>query len=250
MKIPTLIAPSLKNEIAAVSPHGVPSEDLVRKHEALVRAVAKRIFRRLPNHVRGFEEDDLYSVGMLGLFEAHARYEERPDATFEAFAEYRIKGAILDEVRRHDFFPRRLRAKANELQRATRKLEGELKRPPTQEELACELGLEVGELERLQSRVAPYRFVEHDMPSLDLRSAADRQDAVLAQKQRQEILVAVLRELPEREQTVLDLYFNKELKLREIADILGVTEGRVCQIKSEALERARKRLVTAGVTPD
>lgn len=222
-------------------------EEIVEQYAGLVRTIARRIFRRLPPNVRGFEEDDLVSVGIIGLLDAWDRYEERDGSTFDAFAEYRIKGAILDEVRRNDFFPRRLRAKANRLRRAQVSLENELGRAPTNEELADALGMEPVELLRLQGAVAPYHFVADDDECVTLRSSIPDPARVVLEKELRELLVEVLQTLPEREQILLDLYFNKELKLREIADILEVTEGRVSQIKSDAIGRLRKRLVAAGL---
>lgn len=220
---------------------------LVEEHGALVRSVARRIFRRLPQSVRGFEEEDLVSVGIIGLLDAWNRYEPRDGISFASFAEFRIKGAILDEIRRQDFMPRRLRSKANALRHTEKALETALGRAPSTEEVAEAMNLTADELIALRSKVAPYHFVADDDECVTLRSPIADPARIVLEKEVRTLLVEALKGLGEREQLLLDLYFNKELKLREIADLLDVTEGRVCQIKSAAISVLRKRLAAAGL---
>lgn len=220
---------------------------LVEEHGALVRTVARRIFCRLPQSARGFEEEDLVSVGVIGLLDAWSRYEPRDGVSFASFAEFRIKGAILDEIRRQDFMPRRLRAKANALRKVVRSLETSLGRTATTEELAAAMGLGAEALEALRSKVAPYHFVADDDECVTLRSPLADPARVVLEKELRTKLVEALEGLGEREKLLLDLYFNKELKLREIAELLDVTEGRVSQIKSAAIAVLRKRLATSGL---
>ncbi|MEZ4461613.1 MAG: FliA/WhiG family RNA polymerase sigma factor [bacterium] len=220
-------------------------ERLVREHGRLVRTVAHRIFRRLPKHVRGFEEEDLVSVGILGLLDANERWDENSGIAFETFAEFRIKGAILDEIRRHDFFPRRLRARANLVKKTEARLEAELGRYPTDAEMAEAMEIPSEDFQKLKGEVAQYVFVPEE-DCISLQSPFPSQDQVLAAHQLKEQLRLALEDLPEKEKLVLDLYYNHELKLKEIADILEVTEGRVSQIKSEAHKRLKLRLRAAG----
>lgn len=221
--------------------------ELVEQHGRLVRTVAHRIWRRIPEHARGFEEEDLVSVGIIGLLKAHERYEERDGVSFASFAEFRIKGAILDEIRRHDFFPRRLRAEANKLRKAEASLEKALGRTPTDDEVAGELDMTAAKLTKLRAKVAPYSFVGDSDPCVTLQSHFPDPSRVVLEKELREHLVEVLEELPNRQQILLDLYFNKDLKLREIAEILEVSEGRVSQLKSAALATLRDRMKTLGL---
>ncbi len=218
---------------------------LVKDHGRLVRTVAYRIFRRLPQHVRGFEEEDLVSVGILGLLDANERWDPAQGIAFETFAEFRIKGAILDEIRRHDFFPRRLRAQANKVKKNEAKLEAELGRRPSDEEIAVEMELPLEDFQKLRGEVAQYVFVPEE-DCISLQSPFPQPDQVLAVTELRESLKKALEDLPDKEKLVLDLYYNHELKLKEIADILEVTEGRVSQIKSEAHKRLKFKLKSAG----
>lgn len=215
---------------------------LVEQYGRLVRTVARRIWRRLPPHARGFEEDDLVSVGIIGLLDAHDRYEERDGIAFESFAEFRIKGAILDEIRRHDFFPRRLRAKANKLRRAEAQIEAREKRSATDDEVAEVMEMTTEEVRKLRGEVAPYSFVDTDDECITLRSPFPNPDRLLLEKELRQRLVKALDALGERHKLVLDLYYNQELKLKEIAEVLEVSEGRVSQLKSEAVRNVRDLL--------
>lgn len=212
--------------------------ELVDTHAKLVRTVAHRIFRRLPHHIRGFEEEDLVSVGIMGLLDAHERYNPDSGVSFDSFAEFRIKGAILDEIRRHDFFPRRLRAKANLLHKVVAKLEVDTKRSPTNQEIADEMEISVDDVVKLKSEVAQYSMVS-DEECVSLKSPHPRADVILMDKELKQQLVVALKSLPEKEQLVLDLYFNRELKLKEIGEVLDISEGRVSQLKTEALKRLK-----------
>jgi len=215
--------------------------ELVQKHAKLVRTVAHRIFRRLPHHIRGFEEEDLVSVGIIGLLDAHDRFNPDSGVAFDSFAEFRIKGAILDEIRRNDFFPRRLRAKANALKKTTAELEVKLGRTPTDAELSTELEIAIADLAKLKQEVQQYSFVPEE-ECVTLKSPYPSADTFLMDKELKEQLVKALESLPEKEKLVLDLYFNRELKLKEIGEVLDVSEGRVSQLKTEALKRLNSKM--------
>ncbi len=173
-----------------------------------IEKVARRLARRLPAHV---EIDDLVSAGVIGLMEAADRYDPKRADRFEAFAEFRIRGAMLDDLRARDTLSRDMRRLSNELRSATRKLESELGRTPDQSELASTLGLNVDELYRRQQKLSGSSVVGID-------------------------------DLPEKMQQVLSLYYCENMNLKEIGQVLGVTESRVCQIHGEATRRLRESL--------
>lgn len=208
---------------------------LVEEYSTLVRKVARRIFRRLPPHVKAIEEEDLVSLGIIGLFEAWEKYDPDVGSSFETFAEFRIKGNILDELRKRDFFPRRLRQKANKLQKVEKKLRSELEREPTPEELAEEMDISVEKLQQIRSEVAPYSFVDAADVSFSLQSPDPDPFKLVNFKEYRDNLVDSLSELSERKQLILDLYYNKELTLKEIGEVMELTPGRISQLKSGAI---------------
>jgi RNA polymerase sigma factor for flagellar operon FliA len=176
-------------------------ERLVVAYSPLVKYVSGRMASGLPAHV---DEADLISYGLGGLINAIERFELEREIKFETYAITRIKGAIIDELRSLDWVPRSVRARARAIENANRKLEGQLQRAPTDEEMAAELGMEVTEF---KDRVA---------------------DAIAR--------------LPEREKLVVALYYYENLTLREIGEVLGVTESRVSQLHTKAVLRLRGRL--------
>src|SRR5215471_5324065 len=201
-----------------------------------IEKVARRLARRLPAHV---EIDDLISSGVIGLMEAADR--------FEAFAEFRIRGAMLDDLRSRDTLSRDMRRLSNELRDATRRLEAQLGRTPDHEEIAKRLGVGVDELYARQQKLSGSSVVGIDDAGPDLlertgdQSAADPFEAA----SRRELLgrlVNGIGDLPEKMQQVLSLYYCDNLNLKEIGAVLGVTESRVCQIHGEATRRLRDNL--------
>lgn len=214
---------------------------LVNDYQPLVRKVAYRVLRRLPSDQISVELDDLVNIGVLGLFDADTKYDPGAGQSFESFAEFRIRGAMLDELRKRDFFPRRLRAKANKLNRAETALRKSLGREPSEDELAQKLELDVDQLRKLRRDTRPYSFVDEADPAIQLRADACDAFEAMAQMQRQHKLVEAIENLSEREQLVLDLYYNQEMSQRDIAQILELTEGRISQIKSAALKKLRNR---------
>jgi RNA polymerase sigma factor for flagellar operon FliA len=212
---------------------------LVEKYGYLVKKVAGRMAQRIAHAGNCIEVDDLYAIGIEGLFDAEARYDASTGHSFETFAEFRIKGAMLDELRRRDFMPRRLRVKANKLERVARNLHRRLEREPTNAELATAMDLSVADYLKLERDVAAYRFVPVEtVLDLEVSTPTPHQQAV--RRQKIEIFAELLQQLSEREQLVLDLYFFRDLTLREIGDVLGVTEGRVSQIKSATVKKLRE----------
>ena len=209
-----------------------------------IEKVARRLARRLPAHV---EIDDLISSGVIGLMEAAERFDPKRVDRFEAFAEFRIRGAMLDDLRSRDTLSRDMRRLSNELRDATRRLEAQLGRTPDQEEIARRLGVGVEELYARQQKLSGSSVVGIDDAGPDLlERTSDLQAAdPFEQASRREMtgrLVDGIEELPEKMQQVLSLYYIENLNLKEIGAVLGVTESRVCQIHGEATKRLRESL--------
>jgi RNA polymerase sigma factor FliA len=211
-----------------------------------IEKVARRLARRLPAHV---EIDDLVSAGVIGLMEAADRYDPKRADRFEAFAEFRIRGAMLDDLRARDTLSRDMRRLSNELRNATRKLESELGRAPDQAELASTLGLNVDELYLRQQKLSGSSVVGIDDAGPDLlerTSDTSFPDPFEITSHRETLarLVSGIDDLPEKMQQVLSLYYCENMNLKEIGQILGVTESRVCQIHGEATRRLRESLTS------
>jgi RNA polymerase sigma factor for flagellar operon FliA len=228
-------------------------ERLVVAYSPLVKFVAGRTGARLPSHV---EDADLISYGMLGLIEAMERFDPRRDVRFETFAMQRIRGAIIDELRSLDWVPRSVRARAREIEDANSKLENQLGRPPTDEELADRLRISEQELQDSLLAIANSSILALEelwmvpdasgdrvslLDTLQDETAPDPQ-AALDTSDVKERLTEAIETLPERERLVIALYYFENLTLREIGDVLGVTESRVSQLHSKSVLRLRSRL--------
>jgi RNA polymerase sigma factor for flagellar operon FliA len=209
-------------------------EALIAKHGALIERAARRLAARTAGAVSA---DDLWSAGALGLIDAARRFDPSRDIRFETFAEHRIRGAMLDEMRRMDHLPRRLRTQAEEVERARTRLGHALKREPTSEELAAELKLSLDELDGL---------IGVTQAPLDVLSQLQTQDTpadqVVERAQIMAGLAKAITRLPDRLQLVLSLHYVEGLTYREIAKILDVSEPRICQIHSEAMGKLREIL--------
>ena len=229
---------------------------LILTYAPLVKFVAGRISSGLPSHV---DENDLVSYGLLGLIGAIERYDPDRDVKFETYAIARIKGSIIDELRAMDWVPRSVRSRAREIERTMAKLEAELHRSPTDEEIAEKLGVDQEELD--QSLLDISRSSIAALDELWTVSSAtgdqialidtieDREgpqpDTALDVTETKEAMAEAIASLPEREKIVVTLYYYEELTLREIGEVLGVTESRVSQLHTKAILRLRARL--AGV---
>ncbi|MBI4819600.1 MAG: FliA/WhiG family RNA polymerase sigma factor [Deltaproteobacteria bacterium] len=211
----------------------------------LVKRVAKQVARRLPSHV-GL--DDLVGAGLVGLLEAYDRYDGRDSVRFEQFAEFRIRGAILDELRRRDVMARDARGEAKRIEATLGALEGELGRQAEEEELAEKLGLDVNALRKKLERVAPVRVLNID-EVLDRPSSERGPSEQVETKELVARLAEAIAQLKPRHQQVLALYYQEDFTLKQIGEVLDVTESRVSQILSEATLRLRSLLgVEAAVS--
>ena len=228
-------------------------ERLVVAYSPMVKFVAGRLGAGLPSHV---EDADLISYGLVGLIGAIERFEPERGIKFETFAMTRIRGAIIDELRSLDWVPRSVRSRAREIEAAQAKLEHELQRAPTEAELASKLNMTEEELQSALLEIANSSVYALDelwtvsdssgdqvslLDTIADDSAADPQEA-LASTEVKDLLTEAIGGLPEREQLVVALYYYENLTLREIGEVLGVTESRVSQLHTKAVMRLKSSL--------
>ena len=240
------------------SPDPALRDRLILTYAPLVKFVAGRISSGLPSHV---DENDLVSYGLLGLISAIERYDPDRDVKFETYAIARIKGSIIDELRAMDWVPRSVRARAREIERAIAKLEAELHRAPTDTEIAAKLGIPLEDLEDSLLDISRSSIAALDELWTVSSSTGDKvalidtiadpeqpqPQAALDVTETREAMAEAISALPEREKIVVTLYYYEELTLREIGEVLGVTESRVSQLHTKAILRLRARL--AGAAP-
>jgi len=215
------------------------SEQLVNEYLHLVKKIAFHIAARLPS---GIDIDDLTQVGLIGLLEASKNYRNGHGASFETFAGIRIRGAILDEVRRFDWSPRSIQQKARWLAQATRSAEIELQRCPKDSEVAAQLGIDMEEYHQLLRDTAACKATFVDATEVDLPDINTPQDCV-QDAAFQTSLATHIEQLPEREKTLMSLYYDDELNLKEIGAVLEISESRVSQIHSQILSKLRSSLL-------
>jgi RNA polymerase sigma factor FliA len=224
-------------------------DQLVIAHVGLVKVMAHRLAQRLPSQV---EMSDLISVGVLGLIDAAGRYRPAMGVPFDAFARRRVQGAMLDALRDLDWAPRSLRRLRRDIDTATAQLRHSLKREPTDGEIASALDMSPAEYERSldQIRTLDLGAVrqldatgEDGTPLLELCLDPDEgPDAQLERSELKRLLANAIRELPERERQILALYYEEEMTMAEIGEVIGVCESRVSQLRSLALSRLRASL--------
>jgi RNA polymerase sigma factor for flagellar operon FliA len=223
----------------------IPDEELVRAHTPLVRRIAYHLMARLPPSV---DVHDLIQSGMIGLLEAARNYTPARAASFETFAGIRIRGAMLDELRRSDWTPRSVHRKVREVAEAMRQVENETGGDADSAEVMRRLGLDSNEYNQILADAASSRILSLSSPdtgddALDVPdTASPGPDQDLQENGLREALAAAIAELPEREQLVMSLYYDEELNLKEIGEVLGVSESRVCQIHGQAVIRLRARM--------
>lgn len=218
--------------------------EVVARHSELVRRVAYHLAARLPASV---EVDDLVQAGMIGLIEAAKHYDADQGAAFETYASIRVRGAMIDEIRRGDWVPRSVHRKVRDAASATRVVEQREGRAAKSTEVAAELSLSVDDYHRILENAARGQVFSLDAQNDDdggsrISDHADSPLFDLENSEFQEALATATEGLPEREKLVLSLYYEQELNLREIGAVLGITESRVCQIHGQAMVRLRARL--------
>ncbi len=229
-------------------------EELVRQYAPLVRKVAYRLIHRLPPSV---EVEDLVSVGTIGLLHAIDNFDATKGSRFESYAEFRIKGAMLDELRSYDFMSRSARGKSNKLERARVRLENQLGRQPTVAELSEDTGLTAEDIEGILASSGQIAFLTLEDLSAVAADSTDVPWELLNQarpedpfghtffRELREALVEALESLPDRLKMVMSLYYYNELNFKEIGRVLDLTESRISQLHTQAVQHLRKRLQKA-----
>jgi len=217
---------------------------LVEQYLPLVSSILGRLSMTLPEHV---SHDDLYSAGLVGLLQALRNYDPTRGSSFETYARFRIHGAMLDELRRMDCASRSIREKARKIQDTMVRLEQELGRASTEAQMAGALGVSIPEYNALLNEIRPTTFVCLDSASSSEDGETDSVHEVVAdmseenpmeqvsQRELKRVIFERLKELPPIQRKVLALYYVEDLHLREIAEVLGLTESRICQIHSQAI---------------
>jgi RNA polymerase sigma factor for flagellar operon FliA len=223
---------------------------MIKQYQPLVRRLAHHMMAKLPANV---QVDDLIQVGLIGLSEALTRYEAAQGVQFETFATQRIRGAMLDELRGNDWMSRGSRKSQKEIEQSLRRLEHQLGRTPLESEIAADMGLSLADYQTLLGKVRGTQLVyledmarnsEDDDSYLDRHvgdSEADPMNMLRDHRLRQ-ALVAAIKNLPEREQFIMSMYYEKDMNLKEIAAVLDVTESRICQLHSQSIARLRAKM--------
>ena len=223
---------------------------MIRQYVPLVQRLAHHMIAKLPPNV---ELDDLVQVGMIGLTEALSRFEVSQGVQFETFATQRIRGAMIDELREGDWMSRGSRKSQKDIERAVQRLEQRMGRAPIESEIAAELNMNLADYQSLLSRVRGTQLVYLE----DMSSGSDEEDSfldrnlgdeeadplsVLRDQRLREALVRAIKNLPEREQYIMSMYYEQDMNLKEIAQVLGITESRVCQLHSQSIARLRAKM--------
>ncbi len=227
-------------------------ESLILSYLSLVKYVAGRIAIGLPTFV---EVEDLFGAGLLGLMQAIDKYEPERKTKFETYAIPRIRGAMLDELRSQDWFPRSIRKKAKLLENAYAEVEAQLERTAGDDEIASYLNISLAEYYDLVDEVCLTTLISLDKEITSCNGGlyavlgetaqnvnAPDPEQILEQKELDRIVRETLSHLPEKERVVLTLYYFEELTLKEIGEVLGISESRVCQVHTKAVIRLRGRI--------
>ena len=226
-------------------------EELIKEYSPLIKFVAQKIAVRLPPNI---ELDDLISAGSIGLMDALDKWDPTRDNKFKTYAEFRIRGAILDELRAQDWVPRSVRDKSKALDRTVAALEIEIGRVPNEEEISAKLNMPMDEFHELVNQVRPVSLLSiDDQPTFsdsDKKSIANLLEGAksgnpfnqLNLKVVKDVVAKAIEELPERQRLVLSLYYFEDLNLKEIGQVLQVTESRVSQLHAQAVIRLRAKL--------
>lgn len=228
-------------------------EELIKSYLPLVKRVVHRLSGRLPKDV---DLKEMLNSGIIGLVDALEKYDPSHETNFSTYAQFRIRGAILDSFRSQDWLPRSLRFKSHKIEQAYHRIEQKLGRAATDEEVAQELGIDVEELQRLLSEVGSIVMLSFEELGFGHGEERFQAEELLASKsgdplnrllsgEKVSLIARALDRLPEKERLVISLYFYEELNLKEIGEILGVTESRASQVRSRALIRLKNYLKNA-----
>jgi RNA polymerase sigma factor FliA len=227
-------------------------DEMILKYTPLIKYIAHRLAMRLPSHI---SVKDLMSAGVIGLMHAVSKFDPKKNVHFKTYAEFRIRGAMLDELRALDWVPRSVRQKASQIEKTILHLEKERGRPVEDEEVAKEMGVRLDEYYQMLDGSSGISLVDIDTVRQDVGgfSSEDRFGTLLAYKgddpfhlfsvkELKGILARAIEELPAREKNVLALYYYEELTLKEIGEIMDLTESRICQIHTKCILKLRGKL--------
>ena len=238
-----MISPAMYNAAGQID-----KDQLVQRFAPLVKRIAYHLMVRLPSSV---QVDDLVQNGMLGLLDALGRFESGMGAQFETYAAQRIRGAMLDGLRENDWLPRSLRRDFRRIEEAITQLEQVHGRPPAEKELADALAMPLQDYQKMLQEARGHQLVsfedlieEGDEDYLERHLVDDSGDParLFEDASLRDGLVQAIEALPEREKLMMALYYEQDLNLREIGEVMGVTESRVCQLHSQAVARLRAKL--------
>lgn len=242
---------SLKNS-PPPSPEGKNREEMILKYTPLIKYIAHRLAMRLPPHV---SVEDLMSAGVIGLMDALNKFDPEKKVQFKTYAEFRIKGAMLDELRSLDWVSRSVRQKAAQLEKACQTLEKKRGRAAEDEEVAQEMGLSLDSYYTLVNEVngvflLDIENVRHKIPKLPeedlINLLTDDQEKqplhLLGLEELKKVLAEAVEELSPKEKTVISLYYYEELTLKEIGEVMGFTESRICQIHAKSILKLKTKI--------
>ncbi|ANJ66618.1 RNA polymerase sigma factor FliA [Halothiobacillus diazotrophicus] len=221
------------------------AESVVAEHAQLVKRIAFHLMNRLPDHIQA---EDLIQAGMIGLLEAARLYDASQGASFETYAGIRIRGAMLDEVRRNDWAPRSVHRRHREIASAIHEIESSTGREAKDQEVCDLLGITLDEYfsalnDSIQVRLTPLDHMGDEQDeTLDVPDHSDQPDTHLTNERFHEALAEHIAALPERERLVMSLYYVEEMNQKEIGAVIGVSESRVCQIQNKAILRLKASL--------
>ena len=230
----------------------IKKDQLVQRFAPLVKRVAYHLMARLPPSV---QVDDLVQNGMIGLLDAIDRFEAGMGAQFETYAIQRVRGAMLDGLRENDWLPRSLRREFRKIESAVAQLEQEFGRPPSENELSKALGVSLAEYQKMLQDARGHQLVsfedlveegDGDFLEQHLTDTSGDPSRILEDTNLRKMLVQGIEQLPEREKLMMALYYVQDLNLREIGEVMGVTESRVCQLHTQAVTRLRTRIFGAS----
>jgi RNA polymerase sigma factor for flagellar operon FliA len=234
---------------SAVLSHNQSADDLITQNVDLVKRIAHHLIARMPSNI---DVDDLMQSGMVGLLEAANNFDPSRGASFETYAGIRIRGSMIDDIRKHDWTPRSVHHKYRKVSQAISSIENELGRPARSEEIANRLDITVDEYHRILADSSSSRLLsleesldDPNLLRLSPKSASETPEQEFSRSQFREQLAEHIRQLPERERMVLSLYYEQELNLKEIGQVLDVSESRVCQIHGQAMLRLRSAVSKA-----